>query len=91
MTIHEAHRLQVWEEALGTLKGLKEQDSYLVANIGPISVYLPIDMGDRLRELLGQRIGILRTDKDLRLRVISVIKSAGSASSNSLSVLQDAL
>lgn len=65
------HHLATWEEVLGPLYYIEQpQDGCFVALIGKIHVALPGEMAARLLELQGQRIGILRTDRDYRVRVI---------------------
>jgi hypothetical protein len=63
-------RLQPYEEALGQLKNVQRLEEYALAEIGPVTVALPIEMGERLNPLIGQRIGILRTEVDYRYRVM---------------------
>jgi hypothetical protein len=63
-------RLEPWMEALGQLHELKEQDGYLEARIGPTMVALPSELKEMLKDCIGRRIGILRTDIDYRFRVM---------------------
>jgi hypothetical protein len=58
----EIRRLAPFEECAGSLKELFEQDGVLIALIGKIHLYLPIDLEHSLRPLIGQRIAILHTD-----------------------------
>jgi len=67
----QVYRLQPYEEALGVLKEVQRLEGYALAQIGPVTVALPIEMGTRLREMQGRKIGVLRTEKDFRFRVIS--------------------
>lgn len=67
----QVYRLQPWEEALGLLKNVQLLEDYALAEIGPVTVALPIDIGERLNSLIGQRIGVLRTENDYRMRVIA--------------------
>lgn len=64
-------RLQPYEEALGQLKNVQLLDGYALAEIGPVIVTLPIEIGERLNSLIGQRIGVLRTEVDHRFRVMA--------------------
>ena len=66
------HRyMRPWGEVIGPLHGLQEYEGSLLARIGQIDVLLPEELEARLRELQGQTIGILRTDQDFRISVIS--------------------
>jgi len=60
------HRLEPWEEVLGTLEELNEDAEGLLARVGKIVVPLPIDLKQELSGCLGQRIAILRTDRSTR-------------------------
>jgi hypothetical protein len=71
----QVYRLQPWEEALGLLKNVQLLEGYALAEIGPVTVALPIDLGERLSYLIGQRIGVIRTENDYRMRIISTSKS----------------
>lgn len=75
MTIHEAYRMRPWDEILGPALRVEEYDGYCLALIGKILVCLPQEMAARLREVKGQRIGVLKTDKDYRIRIITTVKS----------------
>jgi hypothetical protein len=65
------YRLQPYEEALGILKEIQILEGYALAQIGPVTVALPEEMASRLTGLQGQRVGILRTERDFRFRIIS--------------------
>jgi hypothetical protein len=67
----QPYHMRPWDEVLGQALEVKEHESYCLALIGKISVLLPLEMLKRLSEAKGQRVGILRTDNDYRLRVIS--------------------
>ena len=63
MTIFsEFYRLGHYEEALGSFEDLEEIDGSLIAKIGKIRIILPQSLEQSLRQLVGQRIAILRTD-----------------------------
>ncbi len=62
-------RLDPWMDVIGPLHELRERDGCLVARIGPVLVLLPSELHERLKDLVGQRIAILRTDRDYRLKV----------------------
>lgn len=55
-------RLGLFEEAVGTLNELVEDEGVFIARISEVILALPHEIEDRLRPLLGQRIGILHTD-----------------------------
>jgi hypothetical protein len=55
-------RLGFFEEAVGVLHEIVEDEGMLIARISKIVFAFPLEMEDRLMPFLGQRIGILRTD-----------------------------
>lgn len=62
--------MQPWDEVLGPAISVEDCEGHCIALIGKIPVLLPLEMSARLAEAKGQRVGILRTDNDYRLRVI---------------------
>ena len=64
-------RLQPYEEALGQLKNVQLLEGYALAEIGPVTVDIPIEMGEKLNSFIGQRIGVLRTEVDYRFRMMA--------------------
>lgn len=62
MTAHEIDRLSELEEVLGDLHSVEVTDIGLIAVIGRISVWLPDELEENLKGLVGQRVGILRLD-----------------------------
>ncbi len=76
----QPYHMRPWDEVLGTDLEVEEHDGYCLALIGKILVCLPLEMAARLREAKGQRVGILRTDKDgdYRFRVITPKPDTGS-------------
>jgi hypothetical protein len=54
--------LDFYEEAVGTLNELTEDQGFLIARISKVILILPTELGDKLCSLKGTRIGILRTD-----------------------------
>jgi hypothetical protein len=69
MTIHEAYRMSELDEVVGELHSIEEGEGRLLALIGQIPVVFPEEMGSRLKELLGKRIGILKLS-GYRVRVL---------------------
>lgn len=59
---YEGYRLSIFEECLGKLLKLEEQESDLLATIGKVDLLLPPEMEQDLKPFLGRRISILRTD-----------------------------
>jgi len=70
MTVLEAHRLVPWEEGALKLSNLVEDNGYLVASGGGIKLCLPLYLKPDLAKYMGQRISILRTDIDYRMRIL---------------------
>jgi hypothetical protein len=52
------------------LHELHEVDGSFIADIGPVSVWLPNEIASKLNGLKGQRIGVLRTDCAYRFRIV---------------------
>lgn len=63
-------RLEPWMEAVGHFHDLRDDEGYIIAKIGPASVALPSELKEKLKDCIGQRIGIIRTDVGYRFRVI---------------------
>jgi hypothetical protein len=64
MQLHPSkiYRLAHFEEAVGILHEIMEQDDALIALIGKIRLALPQELEPSLRPLIGQRMAILHTD-----------------------------
>ena len=60
--LSKAHRLSYFEEAIGSLHGLTEQDGAVIALIAKLHLALPAELEQNLRPLIGQRISIIHTD-----------------------------
>lgn len=69
MTVHAPIILRNYEEAVGVPHRLVIVDGGLVVDFRTFSVLLPPELEDDLRPLLGERIGILRTDTSRAYRV----------------------
>ena len=63
-------RLSPWEDAVGGLREIHEEDGYCLAIIWPVTLALPLDMFAQLKDLRGKRIGVLRTEDGYRYRVM---------------------
>lgn len=84
MTILEAHRLEELEEAVGVLCQVSEQEGHCLAVFSWGTIALPADMAARLRDMVGQRIGILRLD-GYRVRVLDMRHRATTTTEDQLS------
>ena len=69
-----AYRLSYFEECIGILNELKEDNGLLVAHIGKIAVALPIEMEENLRTHLGRHISVLHTDIPLKPYLIREVE-----------------
>lgn len=58
--------LAPWQEAVGVFHDLISDGGSLLATIGPLTVYLPLELEAELRPNVGKRIAILRTDDSAR-------------------------
>ncbi len=70
MKIPENYRLSPYEEVVGILNGLRQENGSLTASIGNISLVFPHELEETLRHHVGRRIGILRTDIPDKLYLI---------------------
>jgi hypothetical protein len=62
-----------YEETVGRLTKLTRNQEFLIAWISDVDLVLPPEMENKLRPLIGKRIGILRTDipgKEYLIRVL---------------------
>jgi len=58
-------RLELWQEAVGVLKNIKKEGDFTVLNLGSVGDLILRSDGvliSKLKKLMGERIGILRTD-----------------------------
>jgi hypothetical protein len=62
LPISELHHLFCYEEVAGVLQELCSKDDLIIAQIGRFRLALPSNFEYCLRQHLGQRISILRTD-----------------------------
>jgi len=70
-------------ESLGTLHGVtKTDDGLYVAAIGPVTVFVPDELARKLEPHVGEKIGILRTDHDYRLRIFGLQRDDESKSNH---------
>jgi hypothetical protein len=72
-------RLAPFEEAVGELRDLNDNDGVTNAMIGKLVLMLPLDMAEKLRPLLGSRIAILRTDipgKQYLYRILGKVETS---------------
>ena len=68
------YRLSQYEECVGLQNNLRVKDGSLIAEIGKISLALPLKMEEKIRPHIGKRISVLRTDipdKEYLIRVVS--------------------
>ena len=71
-------------ESLGRLHGItRTEDDLCVAAIGPVKVFVPDELVRKLEPHVGEKIGILRTDHDYRLRIFGLQRD-GESKSDSL-------
>jgi hypothetical protein len=60
--MHKRHRLGIFEEAVGTLSEIAQEDGFLNAEISGFVIVLPFEIEAKLAPLVGERVGILHTD-----------------------------
>jgi hypothetical protein len=71
VTVFPIH-LHRWEECRGPLSALQDQDGQLLATIAGLVIVLPLELREKLEVLVGRKTGILRTEKDYRVRCLDV-------------------
>ena len=79
MNTHIRQRLGIYEEAVGTLSEIAQEDGFLIAGISGLNIVLPLAMKAKLAPLVGERVGILHTDisgKKYLVRIIAEEKSS---------------
>lgn len=54
--------MQPFEEVIGVLHEMAEDNGALITKIGKLNVALPWELENELKSLIGCKIGILRTD-----------------------------
>ena len=62
LTIHEVYRLSELEEVVGELHSVEIAEVGSIATIGKIAVWLPEELAEQLKGLIGRRVAILRLD-----------------------------
>jgi hypothetical protein len=72
MTVFQKYRLSYWEEVVGLLNKLDEENCY--ATIGAYNISLPPDLLIVLKPLLGKRIALLRSDNPYKQYLFRIIK-----------------
>ena len=61
--------LKSFEDTIGTLSEVADADGHKTATIGGVCVGVPEDIADKLRFLLGKRVGLLKTDDGFRIKI----------------------
>jgi hypothetical protein len=69
------HRLQFYEEAIGRLIELRDEEEGTIALIGKECILLPEYVKEELCHYVGQRIAILKTDIKDKAYLIRVLPS----------------
>ena len=70
MKVIDAKSLAPWVEHALRLSDLAEEGSFLMASDGRVKICLQREMKADLTKCMGQRIAILRTDTDYRMRIL---------------------
>jgi hypothetical protein len=77
LTVFETYRLSFYEECVGVLNNLNEENGLLIALIGKISLVLPLELEEKMRPHIGKRFSILRTDIPSKPYLLRVIPDQG--------------
>ncbi len=62
MIAQEIYHMSELDEVLGQLYSIEEVEGGVVALIGRIHVYLPLELSGKLQGLIGRRVGVLRLE-----------------------------
>ena len=76
MMVKRLVKLGFWEEAIGDLTCLDEEENGLIASIGKLNIIMPVEMEESLRTKIGKRVAILHTDESTRPFLCRVISNA---------------
>lgn len=60
--------LKAFEEAVGSLSEIVASDDLPTATIGGVCVAVSEEIATKLQPYIGEKIGLLRTDKDVRIK-----------------------
>jgi hypothetical protein len=58
----KARRLSLYEEGSGLFTDLAIEEDGLIAHVGKVNLILPMEIEPTMRQFMGKRITILRTD-----------------------------
>ena len=83
--------LGFFEEAIGVLTELTEDEGILTARISEVVLVLPSEIKDRLLPLIGKSIGILRTDIPQKEYLVCIIPEEKSQALGENGVIDPAL
>lgn len=71
----DAEGLETYEEAVGTLRALQVRECVLILDFGGFRIWIPLSAKPGgLDNLVGKRIGLLKTDMAERPYVVRVIE-----------------
>jgi len=56
MNTHIRQRLGIYEEAVGTLSKIAQEDGFLIAGISGLNIVLPLEIEEKLAPLVGERV-----------------------------------
>lgn len=70
MTIHP-RRSRKWEEVGGRLENVEVKDDSCIARFSWDSITLPVELQEKLENLIGRREAILRTDESYLVREVT--------------------
>ena len=82
--IWEEYRLSPYHELAGPFSNLVIKRDRLIARVGKVNLILPLEMEPELRQFIGKRIAILRTDIPHKLYIIRTVCLEGDEGRNQL-------
>ena len=78
------YRLSPYEEGWGRFSNLVIKRDRLIARVGKVNLILPLEMEPELRQFIGKRIAILRTDIPHKQYIIRTVRLEGDEGRNQL-------
>jgi len=80
----KARRLSPYEQCAGLSTDIAIEEDGLIASIGNVNLILPLEMEPELRQFIGKRIAILRTDIPHKQYIIRTVRLEGDEGRNQL-------
>ena len=84
LVARKGHHMSPYEERAALFTDITIEEDGLIASIGNVNLILPLEMEPELRQFIGKRIAILRTDIPHKLYIIRTVCLEGDEGRNQL-------